>query len=118
LVESLKQAQDLAVPYVAYEAGAPVNQWIDLNHSKRWSAVFFYKNATEYLDAHAQFPKTSAILKGLPLADIGGFCPNVMFSTLAPKSAIPPHTGETNARLVVHLPLIVGSIPAKVQNAT
>jgi aspartyl/asparaginyl beta-hydroxylase (cupin superfamily) len=30
-----------------------------------------------------------------------------MFSALAPHSHIPPHHGETNARLIVHLPLIV-----------
>lgn len=30
-----------------------------------------------------------------------------MFSVLAPHTHIPPHHGETNARLVVHLPLIV-----------
>ncbi len=30
-----------------------------------------------------------------------------MFSALAPRTHIPPHTGESNARLVVHLPLIV-----------
>jgi aspartate beta-hydroxylase len=30
-----------------------------------------------------------------------------MFSVLAPHTEIPPHHGETNARLVVHLPLIV-----------
>jgi aspartyl/asparaginyl beta-hydroxylase (cupin superfamily) len=30
-----------------------------------------------------------------------------MFSALAPKSRIPPHNGETNARVVAHLPLIV-----------
>jgi aspartate beta-hydroxylase len=29
------------------------------------------------------------------------------FSALAPHTEIPPHTGETNARLVVHLPLVV-----------
>jgi aspartate beta-hydroxylase len=34
-------------------------------------------------------------------------CPNAMFSALAPKAHIPPHHGETNARLVAHLPLIV-----------
>jgi aspartyl/asparaginyl beta-hydroxylase (cupin superfamily) len=28
---------------------------------------------------------------------------------LAPHTRIPPHTGETNARLVVHLPIIVPS---------
>jgi len=41
------------------------------------------------------------------MAEIGGLCPNAMFSALAPHTEIPPHTGETNARLVVHLPLIV-----------
>jgi aspartate beta-hydroxylase len=30
-----------------------------------------------------------------------------MFSILAPKTTIPPHTGISNTRLVVHLPLIV-----------
>ena len=30
-----------------------------------------------------------------------------MFSALAPHTHIPPHNGETNARLVAHLPLIV-----------
>ena len=41
------------------------------------------------------------------MATIEGLCPNAMFSALAPHTEIPPHTGETNARLVVHLPLIV-----------
>jgi aspartate beta-hydroxylase len=107
LVAGAKAAADMAAPYVAYAPGVPVNQWRELNHSTRWSAVFFYKNGAEIAETHARFPATSAILKSLPLADITGFCPNVMFSTLAPKSVIPPHTGETNARLVVHLPLIV-----------
>jgi aspartate beta-hydroxylase len=30
-----------------------------------------------------------------------------MFSALSPHTAIPPHHGETNSRLVVHLPLII-----------
>jgi aspartyl/asparaginyl beta-hydroxylase (cupin superfamily) len=30
-----------------------------------------------------------------------------MFSLLAPHTHIPPHTGVSNARLVLHLPLIV-----------
>lgn len=41
------------------------------------------------------------------MAEIGGLCPNAMFSALAPHTEIPPHHGETNARLVVHLPLVV-----------
>jgi aspartyl/asparaginyl beta-hydroxylase (cupin superfamily) len=41
------------------------------------------------------------------MAAIDGLCPNAMFSALAPRTRIPPHHGETNARIVVHLPLIV-----------
>jgi aspartyl/asparaginyl beta-hydroxylase (cupin superfamily) len=32
-----------------------------------------------------------------------------MFSSLEARTTIPPHTGETNTRLIVHLPLIVPS---------
>ena len=38
---------------------------------------------------------------------IPGASPNAMFSLLAPHTAIPPHVGINNARLVCHLPLIV-----------
>jgi aspartyl/asparaginyl beta-hydroxylase (cupin superfamily) len=40
-------------------------------------------------------------------AAIPGFGPNAMFSLLAPRTRIPPHTGVANTRLVCHLPLIV-----------
>ena len=52
-------------------------------------------------------PETAKAIAALPLVDIEGLCPNAMFSALAPKTRIPPHHGETNARLVAHLPLIV-----------
>ncbi len=52
-------------------------------------------------------PETARLLAAVEMADIGGLCPNAMFSALAPGTRIPPHHGETNARLVAHLPLIV-----------
>ncbi len=52
-------------------------------------------------------PTTAAALDEVEMAEIGGLCPNAMFSALAPHTEIPPHHGETNARLVVHLPLVV-----------
>jgi aspartyl/asparaginyl beta-hydroxylase (cupin superfamily) len=52
-------------------------------------------------------PRTTQALREVELADIDGLCPNAMFSALAPHTHIPPHHGETNARLVVHLPLVV-----------
>jgi aspartyl/asparaginyl beta-hydroxylase (cupin superfamily) len=47
------------------------------------------------------------ILRNLPMCEISNFAPNVVFSLLAPKTTIPAHSGDTNARLIVHLPLIV-----------
>lgn len=41
------------------------------------------------------------------MTKVPGAAPSAFFSTLAPKTLIPPHTGVTNARLVVHVPLIV-----------
>lgn len=96
-------------PYVAYPPGTPVNQWQELNHSQRWSSYFLWRNGAP-VDEHAQHcPVTMAALAAVGMAQIGGLCPNAMFSALAPHTAIPPHHGETNARLIVHLPLIVPS---------
>jgi len=39
--------------------------------------------------------------------DAENFGPTIMFSVLAPRTHIPPHSSVTNARLVVHLPIIV-----------
>jgi aspartyl/asparaginyl beta-hydroxylase (cupin superfamily) len=47
------------------------------------------------------------MLEKIPLARIPGRSPNVFFSLLRPHTRIPPHTGVTNTRAIVHLPLIV-----------
>jgi aspartate beta-hydroxylase len=94
-------------PYIAYAPGTPVNQWGELNHSRRWSTYFLW-NEGERIDAHcAACPRTAALIERLPLIDVPGRAPTAFFSLLAPRTRIPPHTGVTNARLIVHLPLIV-----------
>src|SRR3546814_16731501 len=47
------------------------------------------------------------ILSRLPQPRVPGASPNAMFSLLAPRTAIPPHVGVDNTRLVCHLPLVV-----------
>jgi aspartate beta-hydroxylase len=94
-------------PYIAYRPGDPVNQWGDLNHSKKWSSLSLWRGGVRDEVNLAACPQTAAALDQIEMAEIGGLCPNAMFSALAPHTQIPPHTGETNARLVVHLPLIV-----------
>ncbi len=95
------------VPYVRYAPGVPVNQWAELNHSARWSTLFLWQHGVRIAENQQRFPRTAAILAGLEMADIEGLCPTAMFSALAPHTTIPPHSGETNARLVVHLPLVI-----------
>lgn len=94
-------------PYIAYQPGTPVNQWKELNHSPRWSSYFLWRDGQPQNEHMLRCPETTQALAAVEMARIGGLCPNAMFSALAPHSHIPPHHGETNARLVVHLPLIV-----------
>jgi aspartyl/asparaginyl beta-hydroxylase (cupin superfamily) len=95
------------VPYIQYAPGQPVNQWAELNHSLRWSTLHLWRSGKPVQENLARCPATASALAAIPLADIGGLCPNAMFSALAPKAHIPPHNGETNARVVAHLPLVV-----------
>lgn len=103
----LADRRDEFRPYVGYAPGVPVNQWRELNHSTRWSSYFLWRDGAPVQDHQQRCPVTTAALREVELADIGGLCPNAMFSALAPHTHIPPHHGETNARLVVHLPLVV-----------
>ncbi|MFN9009950.1 MAG: aspartyl/asparaginyl beta-hydroxylase domain-containing protein [Hyphomonadaceae bacterium] len=107
LKSALERQQDAFQPYIAYKPGDPVNQWAELNHSQRWSSLSLWRGGVRDETNLAACPKTAAALEEVEMAEIGGLCPNAMFSALAPHTEIPPHHGETNARLVVHLPLVV-----------
>lgn len=94
-------------PYIRYPSGVPLDQWRDLNDSRRWSAFHFYHYGRRYEDNCARCPNTVALLERLPQPVVPGRMPAAMFSVLRPHTRIPPHTGVANVRLVVHLPLIV-----------
>jgi aspartyl/asparaginyl beta-hydroxylase (cupin superfamily) len=94
-------------PYIAYPPDVPHDQWAELNHSPRWSAFHLYKMGERVEENAARCPKTMALLDGLPQPRQAGRTPAAMYSLLKPRTRIPPHTGVTNVRLVVHLPLIV-----------
>ncbi len=94
-------------PYIAYKPGEPVNQWGELNHSHRWSSYFLWKDGARQDAACERCPKTAALLDTIPMARQPGFAPTAMFSALDAHTHIPAHTGSTNTRLLVHLPLIL-----------
>jgi aspartyl/asparaginyl beta-hydroxylase (cupin superfamily) len=53
------------------------------------------------------------------MAQQPNYAPTAMFSVLDPHTKIPPHTGSTNTRLVVHLPLVLpGPARFRVGNVT
>ncbi len=94
-------------PYIGFDPTQPANQWEELNHSPRWSAWFFWEDGVRHEANCARCPATAAALEGIPLLDLPGKGPTVMFSILEPKTRIPPHTGSNNVRTTVHLPLVV-----------
>jgi aspartyl/asparaginyl beta-hydroxylase (cupin superfamily) len=97
------------VPYIDYPEHLPLDQWAELNKSRRWSAFFLWRDGVR-IDAHAaRCPKTAELLAHAPTADVPGYAPTAFFSILDARSHIPPHSGVTNSRLIVHLPLVVPS---------
>jgi aspartyl/asparaginyl beta-hydroxylase (cupin superfamily) len=94
-------------PYIAFAPTQPVNQWAELNHSRRWSAWFFWEDGVRQEEHIARCPVTAASLEKLPLLDIAGKGPTALFSILDSHSRIPPHSGSDNVRATVHLPLVV-----------
>jgi aspartate beta-hydroxylase len=107
LLQLLEAAREDFAPYVNHEPGAPLNQWRDLNNSRRWSALFLYKDGEPQQKHIERCPRTVAALAHAPQVDIPKRGPTAFFSRLEPKTYIPAHTGSSNTRLTVHIPLIV-----------
>jgi len=99
--------QDEFEPYMSIRPDKPVDQWQELNHSARWSAFHLWKDGSPVEKNLDRCPMTAQLLQQVELCSLSGLCPSVFFSALAPKTRIPPHHGETNARVTGHLPLIV-----------
>ena len=94
-------------PYVDFPPGTPVDQWGPLNHSMDWSTYSLWHDGVPLENHVAKCPKTAAVLGRLPLCDVPGFAPGAYFSVLKPHTRLPAHTGTTNTRSIVHLPLII-----------
>ena len=60
------------MPYISKPAGSPVDQWRELNNSKRWSTFFLFKNGKRVEKHLARCPRTAALLAAAPLCEIRG----------------------------------------------
>lgn len=98
---------DAVRPYVRMEKGTPSNKWTELDHSLDWGASFLWEYGKPNEAVLQRCPNTKAALEAIPQAIIPGRAPNAFFSLLKPHTHIPPHTGVSNTRAIIHLPLIV-----------
>jgi aspartate beta-hydroxylase len=94
-------------PYVRQESGTPENKWTALDHNLDWSACFLWEYGNRNDAVCALCPETAAALEALPQTRIPAKAPSAFFSILKPGAHIPPHTGVTNTRAIIHLPLVV-----------
>lgn len=95
------------LPYVAMEPGTPANKWSQLDRKLDWGALHLWKDGRRDEAVCARVPKTAAAVEALPLSDLPGRTPTVFFSLLQPGTHLPAHTGVSNVRAIIHLPLIV-----------
>jgi len=115
----IEDAAEAFVPYIAFPTGAPVNQWGELNHSRKWTSLFLWKDGEKQQQMCDRCPQTTRVLESLPMAHQDGFGPTAVFSALQPHTHIPPHTGSSNVRLLAHLPLrLPGPARFRVGNTT
>jgi aspartyl/asparaginyl beta-hydroxylase (cupin superfamily) len=94
-------------PYVRQDAGTPQNKWSALDNSLDWSACFLWEYGQRSDAVCALCPETAAALELVPQNRIPGKAPTAFFSILKAGAHIPPHTGVTNTRAIIHLPLVV-----------
>lgn len=107
LLGLLQSGADHARPYVEQAPGTPDNKWSVLDHKNDWSAIHLWREGVRDDAVCAKVPETERLITALPLCRIPGRAPTIFFSLLKAGAHIPAHTGVTNTRAIIHLPLIV-----------
>ena len=95
------------VPYVRPEPNRPHHDFHGLQGDPSWSAFHLIEDGAPHPENALRCPRTMAALEQVPLCEMPGWTPSVLFSLLRPGARIPPHHGMLNSRLIGHLPLIV-----------
>jgi len=103
----LREQEPGFAPYVQLAPGSPKDIWDELDHSPAWSAYHFWEMGKRHDEPCRRCPATAAAVAAVPQAHIPAQAPTAFFSILRPRTRIPPHTGVSNIRTTVHLPLII-----------
>lgn len=118
LVEAFPQIKREAISVLEEEANLPDFLRLASSDSARkylggdslnpaWKAFFFYRRGHRYVNNHLRCPVSSHIIDSLDLCRIPNQAPEICFSIIRPKTLLKAHHGVTNARLVMHLPLLI-----------
>lgn len=106
-VLALEAEGGLFRPYLEKSTDIPA-----LNHSANldspdWGACYLWREGEAMEAVQRRCPRTLEALSAVPLCEVPGQMPSVLFSRLAPGTRIEPHHGAVNTRLICHLPLLV-----------
>jgi aspartyl/asparaginyl beta-hydroxylase (cupin superfamily)/Flp pilus assembly protein TadD len=108
LLRVMVSDRDGLQPYLDFPDGLPIDQFKELNRSLKWSAYFLWNQGAPVPAHIARCPVAARILEeAVPRCRVAGRAPTAFFSILQPNTRIPAHTGITNTRCTVHLPLVV-----------
>jgi aspartate beta-hydroxylase len=106
--EQVLAADGTLQPFLKFDSAEQVGKYLGGgDQPPAWDAFFFYRDGVRIDASHQRCPATSGVLDSLPLVRIREHAPEICYSVLAPGTHILPHTGVSNIRVVVHLPLIV-----------
>jgi len=106
LLNVLSDGPETLTPYVSSPEGT-AGRFNELNNSRRWGIYDLWREGVPNKEHLARCPRTAAALEVWPKCDVPGSAPSCVFSILDAKTRIPPHSGVSNTRLLVHLPLII-----------
>lgn len=95
------------VPYLQSSPDRPRKHQNGLMDNPDWAAAYLWRNGEVNASIAERCPETMRALEQVPLAELPGRSPTVLFSRLRPGAHIPAHCGLINTRLIGHLPLIV-----------
>ena len=107
LLQVLVADREGLTPYIDFPLDMPLDQFRELNRSRRWSAYFLWNQSAEVPSHMARCPVTCQLLGGAPRCFIPGRAPTAFFSILDANTRIPAHVGVTNTRCTVHVPLVI-----------
>lgn len=94
-------------PYLTSDPERPQRNLHGLLDNPAWSTLYLTENGNPVAPLASRAPATMAALASVPLCQVAGRAPSILFSRLGPGARIPPHTGMLNARLICHLPLVI-----------